>query len=130
MRDADLEPPSFLADNSELDIDSNRDLAPVNLTEENSQPEKQDTSEKEDDSMEKYHHNTISDHHTETDSQEVSPICTPNSEKLKSVENKIERNQLPCPTPAVQNGGHAGKLVNFGRGASSNQHFTNLLAGD
>ena len=106
----DLEPPSFLADSSDIDVNSQ--VPPLNLTE-NHFLEKHDTPEKDEDSMEKHQsdHSNTHGHALQSDTEKMTPILTPDVEELKNTENKYGNNWSPCLTPVIQNDGPRGKLV-------------------
>ena len=105
----DLEPPSFLADSSDIDVE--RQVPPLNLTE-NRFPEKQDTPEKDVDSVEdqQSNDNTAQEHAPQCDREIAIPIFTPVIETLKKTENERGNNGSPCLTPVLHIDGHAGKL--------------------
>ena len=115
----DLEPPSFLADSSDIDVE--RQVPPLNLTE-NRFPEKQDTPEKDVDkqdtpekdvdSVEDQQRNdsTTQEHAPQCDREIATPIFTPVIETLRKTENERGNNGSPCLTPVLHIEGHAGKL--------------------
>ena len=114
-----LEPPSFLADSSDIDVD--RQVPPLNLSE-NRFPEKQDTPEKDVDSMEDQQNDSGA---PESDKEIATPIFTSVVEALKRTENDIGNNGSPCLTPVFPMDGHTGKIDPSCRVSTSKPLLTN-----
>ena len=96
----DLEPPSFLAENSDLDFENVKLVPPLNLTEDGSNTEKIDTQEKElHDSSDTHSYNL-----PKGNVQKVSTVFTPDihAHELKKLEIKSGGRQSPCLTPVIQ----------------------------
>lgn len=91
-----LEPPSFLAENSDLDFENIKLVPPLDLTEDGSNAEKTDTQEKE-----LYY---SSYNLPKGNVQKVSPVFTPDihAHELKKLEIKSGGSQSPCLTPVIQ----------------------------
>ena len=95
-----LEPPSFLADKSELDIDSNKFVPPLNLMDGSDDSEKIDKQEKEQGHKKDLHYGAdqIQGNLPLRKSVKVSPVQTPSKQNS---EDKAGGSQSPCLIPAV-----------------------------